>query len=289
MRAHLVQLDMAWEDRQANFDKVDRLLGASDISAGDLVLLPEMFDSGFSMNTALTADVENLTLEFLKGLGKERGIFVIGGRTVLPGNVGCRMSDVGCSEAGMAHNRAVVAGPAGEVVAEYSKVHPFTFGREGEHFVGGSEVVTFDWQAGGEERLKVCPVVCYDLRFPELFRLGLLQGAEAFAVIANWPRVRQLHWRSLLVARAIENQAFVLGVNRTGKDPGLEYAGGSIAVGPQGEVLGELGAEEGVLSVELNADDLRSWREKFPAWKDLRLMAAAASPARAASPSSPRG
>jgi predicted amidohydrolase len=119
----------------------------------------------------------------------------------------------------------------------------------------------------------VCPAICYDLRFPELFRLGLLKGAEVYALGANWPDARQAHWRALLIARAIENQAFVLGVNRTGRDPHLNYAGGSIAVGPQGEVLGELAAEEAVLSVEIAPREVHAWREKFPAWKDGKLLA----------------
>jgi omega-amidase len=118
----------------------------------------------------------------------------------------------------------------------------------------------------------VCPAVCYDLRFPELFRIGLSKGAEAFAIGANWPEARQAHWRTLLIARAIENQAFVLGVNRTGSDPALRYAGGTIAVGPRGEVLGELEAEEGVLSTGVDVSEMRKWREVFPAWRDGRLM-----------------
>jgi predicted amidohydrolase len=93
-----------------------------------------------------------------------------------------------------------------------------------------------------------------------------------FAIGACWPDSRHAHWRALLIARAIENQAFVLGVNRTGKDPALSYAGGSIAVGPRGEVIAELGAEERVLSVEIQPSALREWRSKFPAWKDGRLL-----------------
>jgi len=88
---------------------------------------------------------------------------------------------------------------------------------------------------------------------------------------ACWPKARQHHWRSLLVARAIENQAIVLGVNRTGRDPTLEYAGGSIAVGASGEVLGELGDDQTVLSVEVDVEAMRAWRAKFPAWKDRKL------------------
>jgi predicted amidohydrolase len=163
-----------------------------------------------------------------------------------------------------------VISPRGDLLLEYAKVHPFSFGREPERFEGGSEVATYLWESGGQT-LRVAPAICYDLRFPELFRLGLLKGAEAFAIGANWPDARQHHWRSLVIARAIENQAFVLAVNRTGRDPNLNYVGGSIAVGPRGDILGELGPEEAVLSVEVNPREVLAWREKFPAWRDIKL------------------
>ena len=114
--------------------------------------------------------------------------------------------------------------------------------------------------------------MCYDLRFPELFRIGLLKGAEVYAIGANWPASREYHRHTLSIARAIENQAFVLSVNRCGKDPQLEYAGASLAISPRGEILGQLGPEEGVLSVEIDLDDLHRWRRTFPAWKDHKLI-----------------
>lgn len=259
MRAHLVQLDIAWESRQENCDKVERLLSRAEVREGDLVVLPEMFDTGFSLNVEATADADGATLRYLVQLAGDLGVTVQGARTVHP--------------PGQSHaeNRAVVVAPSGDVLLEYAKIHPFSFGREPERFVGGREVVTYPWRAE-RDSLTVCPAICYDLRFPELFRLGLLKGAELFALGANWPDARQHHWRALLIARAIENQAFVLGVNRTGRDPNLSYVGGSLAVGPRGDILGELGPEEAVLSVEIDPREARSWREKFPAWKDLKLL-----------------
>lgn len=262
VHAHLVQLDIAWEDAAANFRRVRDLLGAAPVRPGDLVLLPEMFDTGFSLNVEATADAGG-TLSFLAGLARELGAYVQGGRTV-------------AAAGGRATNRATAVAPDGSVVCDYRKIHPFSLGREPERFDGGDEVTTYDWAGSSapDRGLKVCPAVCYDLRFPELFRLGLLKGAEAYTVGANWPESRRAHWRALLVARAIENQAFVLGVNRTGRDPNLAYAGGSIAVGPRGSVLGELGPEEGVLSVEIDPREVHAWRGKFPAWRDARLLSA---------------
>src|SRR5690606_9236143 len=117
-----------------------------------------------------------------------------------------------------------------------------------------------------------CPAVCYDLRFPELFRLGLKAGAEVFALGSNWPAPRESHRRILSIARAIENQALVLSVNRVGSDPALTYAGGTLAVGPKGDILGELGDTEDVLTVSLDLVALREWRNTFPAWRDTRLI-----------------
>jgi predicted amidohydrolase len=260
MRAHLVQMDLAWEDRAENHRRLEQhLRGVPGLTgSGDLVVLPEMFDTGFSFQLAKTADTDGRTLGFLCGTARRFGVTLHGSRTVVGAD-------------GRGRNRATVAGPDGAVLVEYDKVHPFSFGREGEFFTGGDRVVTYPWRAGGES-VVVCPAICYDLRFPELFRRGMLAGAEVFALGANWPKPRKEHRRALSIARAIENQGVVLSVNRAGKDPHLEYAGGSIAVGPVGEVLAVAGEEEGVVTVEVDVAGLRAWRAKFPAWKDAKLL-----------------
>lgn len=264
MRAHLMQFDVAWEDRDENFRRVDELLDRTDIQSGDLVVLPELFDGGFSLNTSLTADTTGLTASYLQRLADDLDCTVQGARTVFA----CGVQSSACP---LARNEAIVFEPGGACVARYHKVHPFTFGREPEAFEGGNDLAIYAWKQA-DESLTVCPAICYDLRFPELFRLGLKKGAEVFAIGANWPSTRQSHWRSLLIARAIENQAYVLGVNRTGDDPHLNYVGGSIAIDPKGEILGELRDEVAVLTVDIDPAELRDWREKFPAWRDLRLI-----------------
>jgi len=256
MRAHLVQFDIAWEDKPSNRETVRTLVSGAKPDRGDLVLLPEMFDTGFSLNTGATADTGDETLSSLENLASDFGVWVQGGRTVAGDP--------------LATNRAVVVGPDGTLLDEYAKIHPFTFGREPERFTGGDRVMIYSWGAPGDA-LVVCPAVCYDLRFPELFRDGLALGAEVYAIGANWPAPRQAHWRALAIARAIENQAFVLAVNRTGSDPHLDYLGGSIAVDPTGEILGELRDEVAVLSVEIDPVRVRAWRDTFPAWRDARL------------------
>ncbi len=258
MQAHLVQFDIQWQSPDANFARVNDLLSRAKINAGDLVVLPELFDSGFSLNTNITSDRDLRTLTFLSETAQNYGVIVQGGRTVkLESNA-------------YAHNVMSVVGPDGLTRCEYTKIHPFSFGRESESFVGGDEVVTFTW--GQNDPIVCCPAICYDLRFPELFRIGASRGAELFAVGANWPDARQDHWRTLLIARAIENQAFVLGVNRTGDDPHLSYAGGSIIVGPKGEILAEAKSEECVLSAPIEARVVRDWRNTFPALRDAKLI-----------------
>lgn len=294
MRAHLVQFDIAWEDRDANNERVRGLLASTDISPGDLILLPEMFDSGFSLNVERTSDAKNLTLDALASLAQDLQSFVQGGRTILE------------SGEALATNCAPVIAPSGELLCEYAKVHPFSFGREGERFRGGREVVLWNrhlvdealTHEGGSDRatkqedlgppspssrlpvtpsLRLAPSICYDLRFPELFRIQALRGAECFCLGANWPDTRQHHWRALAIARAIENQAYMLAVNRTGSDPHLRYVGGSIAIDPRGDVLAELDEREGVLSVEIDPSRVRRWREAFRALDDIRLIGDGAS------------
>ena len=264
MRAHLLQMNIAWEDRHENFRIVRRLLESATPEPGDLIVLPELFDSGFSLNTAKTHDASGETLTFLQRLATELHCTVHGSRTV-PGDPAAPDP-----ESRKATNRATIIGPTGLILTEYAKIHPFSFGREPESFRGGETVHTYPWESAGH-RLTVCPAVCYDLRFPELFRQGLALGADAFVLGANWPAARQTHWRALAIARAIENQSFVLAVNRTGSDPHLAYAGGTIAVGPKGDIIGELTEQEAVLTVNLDPADTASWRAEFGAWRDIRL------------------
>ncbi|GJM18953.1 MAG: hydrolase [Phycisphaeraceae bacterium] len=265
MRAHLVQLDIAWEDRDANFERVRRLLEPVGVEPGDLVALPEMFDSGFSLNTNATADADGRTAAFLAALAADYRCTVQGGRTVRSPNDDLATNQMTCYAPPHTGD-----GPP-TLLADYAKIHPFSFGREPEKFRGGTQVVTYPWSAE-DTTLTICPAVCYDLRFPELFRLGLAAGAEVFAIGANWPRPRHAHWRALAIARAIENQGYVLAVNRAGDDPHLSYAGGTIAVDPQGRVIGELGEEEDVLSTPVSPTEIHSWRQAFGAWRDSRLM-----------------
>ena len=256
MHAHLVQLDIVWEHKQPNHDKVRALVERADPNPGDLIVLPELFDVGFTLNTEIARDDTGETIAFLQSLADETGCVVHGSRATLqPG-------------ATHAHNNATICAPghAGPV-CEYAKIHPFSFGRESEAYIGGDAITHYEW---GD--MRVCPAVCYDLRFPELFRKGVKNGAQVFALGANWPSHRIEHWRTLSIARAIENQCFLLAVNRCGNDPHLPYPGNTIAIDPKGTILGELDDGEGVLSVEIDPGVLHDWRKTFPALNDIKLI-----------------
>jgi len=246
------QMDLAWEAKQANFARVRSMLKANVPPPGTLILLPEMFATGFSMNAeAIAEDDAGPTHAFLSKIAGQYEATVIAG-------MACRC------EHGQPRNEAVVYNPAGKLVDRYAKIHSFSPYGEHEHYRAGTDVLVVDCG-----RFRVAPLLCYDLRFPELFRRAAAHGAEVFAVLANWPRVRKDHWRTLLQARAIENQAYVAGVNRVGHDAHALYSGQSMIVDPRGRICAEAGASEQVIRAELDRDDLVSYREEFPALRDM--------------------
>jgi predicted amidohydrolase len=162
-------------------------------------------------------------------------------------------------------NQAIVAGSSGDIIETYTKLHPFTPGGESEHYQAGKQIVTFKWH-----EFTVAPFVCYDLRFPEIFREATMRGAEMFLVIANWPIARFEHWITLLRARAIENQAYVLGVNRCGADPQVRYPGRTMLVDPTGVVRADAGDREGLLVADISIDLVKQVREQLPFLRDAR-------------------
>jgi omega-amidase len=249
----LVQPDVAWEDREATFSRVRSMLEASPPRAGALVALPEMFAVGFSMNVdAIWEEEGGPTERFLAELARRYDVCVLGG-------VVHRAPD------GRGLNDAVAVAPDGRILARYSKIHPFSYAGETNHYASGLDVVTFEWSG-----FVVAPFICYDLRFPEIYRIAVRRGANLFVTIANFPAARVHHWISLLVARAVENQAYSAGVNRSGADPNVTYPGRSMVVDPQGRVTANVGETACVLKARLNLDELDAYRRRFPALRDLR-------------------
>jgi len=248
---HAVQLDIAWEDKLANFARVRALVAEAKPAPDSLIILPEMFATGFSMNLAITrqsAAREDET--FVAELARTHRAFVLGG-VVAPG------------KGALGRNDAVAFSPTGEMLARYTKIHPFTLGGEAQGHEAGTEIVTFPWQG-----FTVAPFVCYDLRFPEIFRAAVRAGANLFVLMGLWPVKRQHHLQTLLQARAIENQAWVIGVNRVGTEPQYTYAGRSVVINPHGIIIADAGESERVLPATLDLESVLAWRRDFPALRD---------------------
>ena len=251
MQIHAVQFDIVWEDREANHRKVRDLVATAPLVPGDMIVLPEMFDVGFSMNTARTAQPADLPSDhFVAELASATECCVVAG--IVSPLLGDRPA-----------NEAIAITPDGDEIARYRKMRPFTLGDEHEQFLPGDHHVRFAWAD-----MQFAPFICYDLRFPELYRPAAIAGTQVLLTIANWPDKRSEHWVRLLQARAIENQAYVLGVNRCGQDPNLTYGGRSALFDPLGVTIFECDGEEQVASGELDAAVVQQWRKNFPALAD---------------------
>lgn len=263
MRFAAVQFDIVWEDKPANHALIERMLSEASaaIPPESFVLLPELADTGFSMN--LDRIVDDRSLTWACNAARRFGVYVQHGFAQLeeahiPGIA------PGSAEDPKGRNCAAIIGPDGAILGQYEKIHPFSYGKESLHYNGGEHVLLAHCGSA-----IVCPMICYDLRFPELWRLAALAGAEVFTIGANWPAARQHHWRALVIARAIENQAYVVAVNRIGSDPHLKYSGGSLIVSPKGDILAEADDRQTVLHADLDLDGLRRWRQEFPALRDV--------------------
>lgn len=249
-----LQLDLAWEDKAANYRRIETFLAASPPEPDSLLVLPEMFSTGFSLN--LTATLQTPAREdeaFLARLATRYQVTAMG-------------SLVAPFEETSARNEAVAFAPDGRLLARYAKIHPFSGAGETRVHQPGTAIVTFPWQG-----FTVAPLICYDLRFPELFRQATRAGADLFVVMALWPVKRLHHWVTLLQARAIENQAWVVGVNRIGAEPEYHYAGRTLVVDPQGHIIADAADREQTLTAQLDLAAVQSWRKDFPALRDAGL------------------
>jgi omega-amidase len=245
------QTDIIWEDAAANHAHVDALLSANTPPPGSLIALPEMFATGFSMNVDCVAEShDGPTHRFLASTARKYQSYVVGG-VVTKG------------EDGRAKNESVLFSPEGVELGRYHKIRPFAFG-EKQTYAAGEKTVEWkidDW--------RIAPFICYDLRFPEIFRTSAMRGTDLYVVIANWPVARIHHWVTLLQARAIENQAYVVGINRVGDDPKFHHTGRSLVVGPGGDILLDCGEREGIHSTDIDLTALQEYREKLPFLGDL--------------------
>jgi omega-amidase len=221
LRVALGEYDIGWHDPDASLDRATRLVASSANDGARLVVLPEMCTSGFTMDVEHYAEpLQGPRVSRLSQIARSAGVWLI---------AGVATRDVKFSSA--ARNSALVFDPAGELVATYHKQRLFAFADEQRSFQPGSDDAVVEMDG-----VRVAPFICYDLRFPELFR-RVASRTDLIVVIASWPAERRAHWDALLPARAIENQCYVVGVNRTGAGGTVVYDGGSAAFDPWGALL----------------------------------------------------
>lgn len=251
MKVAAVQHDITWEDAEATRKHLVPMIARAAAGGARLVALTEMYATGFSMRPERIAEDEGGPNEqFLIDQAREHGCWLVA-------------SIAQRADAGKARNVAVLAGPDGSV-HRYAKIHPFSYAGEDDHYQAGSQFVNVD-----VEGVRTSLFVCYDLRFADEF-WALAGETDLYVVVANWPEPRREHWRTLLRARAIENQAYVLGVNRVGAVKDLNHVGDSAIVDPLGRTLAEASLGEAVLVADVLPEEVRDVRATLPFLRDRR-------------------
>ena len=256
MKVAAVQHDIVWEDPDANFARLAPMIADAAAEGARLVALTELYSTGFSLETARTAEPPGgASEEFVADQAIAQGVWVGASMPVRDGT-------------NLPFNRFVLAGPAGERY-HYDKIHPFSYGHEDEHYAAGGGRVTVDI-----EGVRVTLFVCYDLRFADQW-WAAARDTHCYVVVANWPAGRREHWRTLARARAIENQAYVVAANRVGSGGGLDYAGDSAVYGPFGEEVaiaadtGIVGTEE-IVYADVDPEHVAKVRAQYPFLQDRR-------------------
>jgi predicted amidohydrolase len=252
LRVALVQTDLHWQDKTANLAMLEEKIWSLKDSC-DLIVLPEMFPTGFSMDSATLAEPMNLQVhKWMKQLAAQTGSVITG--TVI------------ISEGGNYYNRMLWVERDGNTQT-YDKRHLFRMANEDASFAPGEQLPIFSLKGW-----KICPQICYDLRFPIWARNHWNSGNAAYDLlfyVASWPAARISAWDTLLPARAIENLSYAIGVNRVGIDGNqIAYTGHSAAYDFKGERLADLGEKDQIQVVTLSRSSLEEYRSKFPAWKD---------------------
>ena len=248
MKVTLIQTSLFWEDRDRNLDMFSEKLSGLQQKT-DLIVLPEMFTTGFSMNPESLAETMNdRTFHWMKDKAGSKNAVVMGSIIIKEGD--------------SYYNRLISMFPDGEYHI-YDKRHLFRMGEENKHYKAGSQKVIINY---GEWRIR--PLVCYDLRFPVWSRNR--DDYDLLIYVANWPESRRHVWRNLLVARALENQVYVIGLNRIGKDgQDLTYSGDSMVVDPKGKIISNTEPHtESIETIEISLKFLNEFRDKFPVGED---------------------
>jgi predicted amidohydrolase len=249
LKITLIQTHLFWEDKGANLALLEQKI-VNLAEPTEVVILPEMFTTGFSMQPTLHAEtMEGPSVQWMRKIAMTQKIILTGSLII--------------EENGNYYNRLIWMLPNGEF-GYYDKRHLFAFAGEDQHYTAGNKRLI-----ASVKGWKINLQICYDLRFPIWARQAAPNEYDVLVYVANWPEKRSPAWKTLLVARAIENQAFVVGVNRVGLDGNnIAHSGNSMVVSPLGEVLFHNADQESVFQITLQRDELEQTRAQFPFWKD---------------------
>lgn len=252
MKVGLTQMDIVWENKEKNMGRARKIMEQASKQGVDLLVFPEMTLTGFTMNTEMAGEemLFSQTLRFFRDASKQYHMAIAFGFVE---NFG-----------GEFYNKLMVVSE-GKIVYDYDKIHPFNYGEEGKHYIGGHEIKTTMI-----DEVVLSGFVCYDLRFPEIFQ-AVSEFTDVILVIANLPKERVVHWETLLRARAIENQCYVVGVNRIGKGNGLEYVESSMVFDPLGERLTKAHSKAELMVVEIDKEKVKAVRKQFPFKEDRQM------------------
>jgi Predicted amidohydrolase len=253
MKIALSQMNIKWEDKDKNKAKVLAFINEAKELNVELIVFPEMTLTGFSMNVEKIAESNRgETIQWFENIAKCHNI-----------NIGFGVVEKTESEFGK--NKFIIINDEGVIISDYTKLHPFSYGLEDKYYKSGDSI-----ELSKVNDFTVATFICYDLRFPEVFQLASNQ-AQLIIVAANWPQSRKEHWITLLKARAIENQCYILGVNRVGNGNNIYYSGNSMVVAPDGSILIEIEDEEKLLIYDIDIKESLDLRNVFPVKKDRKI------------------
>ncbi|SFA77313.1 MULTISPECIES: carbon-nitrogen family hydrolase [unclassified Bacillus (in: firmicutes)] len=247
-----IQMDIVFGNPERNLEKATELIEKAAISKPNIIVLPELWTTGYDLTRLEEiADSKGVnTIGFLKKMAIKYKVHFVGG------------SIANRTEKGVKNTLFVIT-KDGELVHEYSKLHLFRLMDEHLYLIPGSEKGLFEL-----EQQSLAAMICYDIRFPEWIRSHTVKGAKALFVVAEWPMPRLHHWRSLLIARAIENQCYVIACNRAGSDPNNEFAGHSMVIDPWGEIVAEAGELEEIMVADIDFAKVDQVRSQIPIFTD---------------------
>ncbi|WP_318502464.1 carbon-nitrogen family hydrolase [Bacillus sp. T3] len=254
MKIACVQMDIDYANPQKNYEVAKKYIEECSEAGADVIVFPEMWNTGYALDVLNELADQNgeKTKSMLSSLAKHYRINIVAG-------------SVATKKATGFYNTMYVVNRNGKIVAEYDKAHLFKLMDEHQFINEGQQRNVFELDG------TICGgVICYDLRFPEWIRLHVLAGAKIMFIPAQWPKPRIDHWRILLQARAIENQCYIVGVNRIGSDPNNQFNGHTMVIAPWGELLLSDNQSEGVFYVELNLNEVDSVRKTIPIFEDRR-------------------